>query len=86
MNNELLKHCRQLANLTQKELANRMGVHDSLISKLENGSAEVTTRTQDKLLQVFNDSGVTPNDIALLGQVFQNRKMKAVKKDWSAVK
>ncbi|WP_368298540.1 helix-turn-helix domain-containing protein [Cytobacillus firmus] len=86
MNNELIKYLRGLSNLSQKELAERIGVHQSLISKLENGTAEVTQRTQDKLLQVFNDAGITPQDILLLGQVFQNRKMKAVKKDWGAVK
>jgi transcriptional regulator with XRE-family HTH domain len=85
MNKELIKHLRFITNLNQTELAERVGVHQTLISKVEAGAIELQPKTEDKLLQVFNDEGITPQDIALLSSVFESKKMKKVRKDWKQV-
>ena len=52
----LLYELRSKANLTQKELANKLGVTNKAISKWENGNAKPTTNTLKKLSVLFNIS------------------------------
>ncbi|KOS67119.1 hypothetical protein AEA09_14800 [Lysinibacillus contaminans] len=83
INKELIKHLRSIANLSQDELAKRLGVHQTLVSKIEAGLVELQPRTEQKLMNVFKAEGITPKDIALLQSVFTNRNMKItpIKKD-----
>jgi transcriptional regulator with XRE-family HTH domain len=83
MNKELIKHLRFITNLNQAQLAARVGVHQTLISKAEAGLIELQSAIQDKLMKVFNDEGITPNDISLLSAVFESKKMKKNHKDWT---
>jgi transcriptional regulator with XRE-family HTH domain len=85
MNRDLIKHLRFISNMNQTELAERVGVHQTLISKVEAGLIEMQPQTEAKLMQVFNDEGITPQDIALLSSVFESKKMKKVRKDWKQV-
>ena len=52
----LLYELRMSANLTQKELALKLGVTNKAISKWENGSAKPTTDTLKKIAILFNIS------------------------------
>ena len=52
----LLYELRSKANLTQKELANKLGVTNKAISKWENGNAKPTTNKLKKLSVLFNIS------------------------------
>lgn len=54
----LIRYCRQLANMTQKQLAMRLNVHDSLVSKWESGVVPTTNDTEEKLMKVFIESGI----------------------------
>ncbi|WP_369355889.1 helix-turn-helix domain-containing protein [Lysinibacillus capsici] len=71
---ELLKHCRQLALLTQTELAEMVGVHQTLIGKYEAGLHEVNPEMERKLKEVFASKGIKENEIALLSEIFNSRK------------
>ncbi len=72
----LMKHCRQIAGITQKELAESIFVHDSLISKIEAGTVPIQPDTLKRMLKVFADKGITETEIALLETVFESRKLK----------
>ena len=50
----LLYELRLKANLTQKELANKLGVTNKAISKWENGNAKPTTDMLKKLAILFS--------------------------------
>ncbi|QGQ47252.1 helix-turn-helix domain-containing protein [Metabacillus sediminilitoris] len=86
MNTELIRHLRSITNLSQADLAKRVGVHQTLISKIEAGVIELQPHTEQKILSVFGTEGISGQDIALLHSVFESRKMKTVKKDWSVVR
>jgi len=49
---EMLKDARQEANLTQEQLANKVGTKKSYISRLENGSCDIQLST---LYRIFED-------------------------------
>ncbi|MEH6949632.1 helix-turn-helix transcriptional regulator [Bacillus sp. JJ634] len=66
LNKRLIKYCRFLSGYTQKELASKAGVHDSLISKAEAGVLKLQPHTEQKLIEVFSDAGI---DIQLVKQV-----------------
>jgi DNA-binding XRE family transcriptional regulator len=85
MDKGLIKHLRFISDMNQSQLAERVGVHQTLISKAEAGLIELKPKTETKLLQVFNDEGITPQDIALLSSVFESKKLKKVRKDWKQV-
>ena len=50
---EGLRLCRQLAGLTQGELARRVGVNQSMISELERGTRSPRLSTARQLLQIL---------------------------------
>lgn len=76
MNKELIKHLRSITNLSQAELAKRVGISQSIISRVENGTIPMQLQTEQKILQVFVSEGVSVQDIALLHTIFESRKMK----------
>ncbi|MFH1005541.1 MAG: helix-turn-helix transcriptional regulator [Bacteroidota bacterium] len=49
---EMLKEARREANLTQKELAEKVGTKKSYISRLENGKCDIQLST---LYRIFED-------------------------------
>lgn len=49
---ETLKHARQKANLTQEQLAKKVGTKKSYISRLENGKCDIQLST---LYRIFED-------------------------------
>jgi transcriptional regulator with XRE-family HTH domain len=74
VNKDVLKLVRKLAGMTQKELAQKIGVHDSFISKLETGNKKLIPATERKIKEAFYDAGITEIDIALLIAVIHSRK------------
>lgn len=48
---EMLKEERQQANLTQEELANKIGAKKSYISRIENGKTDIQISTLYKLFE-----------------------------------
>lgn len=58
MNKTLIKYCRLTAKLTQKELAKKIGVSQTLISNVEAGEAPVTHEIETKLMLTFLDAGI----------------------------
>lgn len=80
VNKELIKHLRSITNLSQIELAERVGVHQSLISKIENGSTPLQPEMEQKILSVFGSKGIGGQEVALLHSMFDSRKMKPIKK------
>lgn len=76
LDKHLAKHLRQIANLTQKDLADRLGVHDSLISKIESGTTAIQKPLELKMMQVFSDEGISVENMILLSGIFQARKDK----------
>jgi len=76
LDKHLAKHLRQISNLTQKELADRLGVHDSLISKIESGTTAIQKPLEEKMMQVFSDEGISIENMILLSGIFQARKDK----------
>jgi transcriptional regulator with XRE-family HTH domain len=85
MNHELIKHLRMLSGLSQNELAEKLDVHQTLVSKIEAGERIIQPQTEEKLRQVFNEAGVSDADISLLKGLFESRKFKSVKKDWKGL-
>jgi HTH-type transcriptional regulator/antitoxin HipB len=49
---ELIKEERKLANLTQEELANKVGAKKSFISRIENGHSDIQLSTLYKLIEI----------------------------------
>lgn len=76
LDKNLVRHLRQIAELTQKELADKLGVHDSLISKIESGVTLIQKPLEQKMMQVFSDSGISIENMILLSGIFQARKVK----------
>ena len=57
MNNHFLKDARLYMNLTQKELAEKIGITREHVAQIETDRMPISDRTQAKLLQHFK---VTP--------------------------
>lgn len=55
MNPQLLWMIRTTNKLTQEAMANRIGVSQSLLTKIERGERSITKKTENKILAVFND-------------------------------
>jgi DNA-binding XRE family transcriptional regulator len=49
---ELIKEERKLANLTQEELANKVGAKKSFISRIENGHSDIQLSTLYRLIEL----------------------------------
>lgn len=74
MNYEILRHCRCLVNLTQKELAEKVGVNHSLISKYETGALPVNKQIEARILQVYSDEGLSVRDVLQIQMIFNKYK------------
>ncbi|WP_069658688.1 helix-turn-helix domain-containing protein [Arcticibacter eurypsychrophilus] len=48
---ELIREERKLANLTQEQLANKIGAKKSFISRIENGHSDIQLSTLYKLIE-----------------------------------
>lgn len=48
---EMLKHARKEANMTQEELAEKVGIKKSYISRLENGKCEIQLSTLYRIFE-----------------------------------
>jgi transcriptional regulator with XRE-family HTH domain len=82
MNHELIRHLRMLSGLSQNELAEKLEVHQTLVSKIEAGERIIQPQTERKLHAIFSEqAGVSEADIKLLQGIFQSRKYKQVKKE-----
>lgn len=66
MNRELLKQLRKLAGLSQKQLAKKVGVHESLICKIESGAFQMQPALRQKIKSVLRSAGITEKDINFL--------------------
>ena len=49
---ELIKEERKLANLTQEQLANKIGAKKSFISRIENGHSDIQFSTLYRLIEL----------------------------------
>ena len=49
---ELIKEERKLANLTQEQLAHKIGAKKSFISRIENGHSDIQLSTLYKLIEI----------------------------------
>jgi HTH-type transcriptional regulator / antitoxin HipB len=49
---EIIKEERRLANLTQEQLADRIGAKKSFISRIENGHSDIQLSTLYRLLEI----------------------------------
>lgn len=76
MNPELLKHLRQLSFLTQAQLGESVGVHQTIIGKYEAGLREVSPEMERKLKEVFASKGIGESEISLLAEIFNSRRYK----------
>lgn len=68
----LLKYCRTFLGLTQKDLSELIGVHDSLISKIEAGAIPMQPDTERKLLEVFSEMGMDADSILRVKQMIED--------------
>ncbi|MFS0864093.1 helix-turn-helix transcriptional regulator [Fredinandcohnia sp. 179-A 10B2 NHS] len=66
-----IKQLREQANITQEELAKRIGVSRIHMNKMENGKKPITMVKALKLAEIFN---VTLNDIFLSSSGQNNPK------------
>jgi transcriptional regulator with XRE-family HTH domain len=82
LNGELIKHLRILSGLSQADLAEKLDVHQTLVSLFERGERIIQPQTEEKLHAIFREqAGVSEADIKLLQGIFQSRKYKQVKKE-----
>lgn len=73
VNIDLIKVIRAINNLSQRDLAEKMGLSHGYIAMLELGNKPVTRNFSDKFKEVNN---LTENDIALLSSVIYSLKNK----------
>ena len=57
----LIRHNRELAKMTQSELAEKAGIYDKSVSRLETGTSKMRLDTFFGLAEAL---GVSPNDIS----------------------
>lgn len=64
-----IKALRGLRDLTSEQLAERIGVSQSLMSRLESGKRQLT---EDYIVRIANELRCTPNDILGYQQIQKN--------------
>ncbi|MBC8580107.1 helix-turn-helix transcriptional regulator [Zhenhengia yiwuensis] len=69
MNNELLKKARNQANLTQKEVAEKLGIATKTYNRKELGVIDFTRKEILKLIHILNLSAKEFNKIFLNEQL-----------------
>ena len=58
-----------MAGLSQRELAEALGVSQVAVSKYESGSLPITRDKENQIIGVLMDSGLSKSDIGLLVSV-----------------
>lgn len=69
MQSILLKYCRIFCELSQTELAERIGVTQSLVSKIESGVLPMQPDIERRLLKVFSEMGMDADNILQVKQM-----------------
>lgn len=72
----LVKWCRLYCKLSQKELAELIDVHQTLISKIEDGTVPIKPDIEQKLLEVFSAYGMDAETILKVKQTINELKQK----------
>ena len=70
-NHGILKKIRYVADLSQKDLAEAIGVTQGTISQMESGIIPITSDKENQLIKAFTDSGLLKSHIALLASVLE---------------
>jgi transcriptional regulator with XRE-family HTH domain len=70
----ILKYVRLLSGLTQKELAEKVNISHSMISRIEDGTVPIQPETQFKMLQAFSDQGIDTRILIEIDQLINNVK------------
>jgi transcriptional regulator with XRE-family HTH domain len=73
-NFELLKKARQIAGLSQLQLADALGVSQVAVSKWEAGTLPISHDKEYEIYRVFESHGLNKADVQLLGYVLQASK------------
>nr|WP_281167738.1 helix-turn-helix transcriptional regulator [Spirosoma panaciterrae] len=50
---QLIREARKAKGLTQKELGEKMGISESAVNRYENGSANLSLKTVEKIAEVM---------------------------------
>jgi transcriptional regulator with XRE-family HTH domain len=74
MNHVLLKYCRQISGLTQKQLSAKAGISEAYYCKVEKGVKRLTPAVKDRLMLVFAEAGIDVNRMAIIQTLIENRK------------
>ena len=78
LTSESVKFIRLLTDLTQNELAEKLRVDRSLISRIEAGERTITPALVRQLNEVFYLKGWSESDLSLIYEVIKSRKLKHV--------
>lgn len=62
----ILRYARQLLNLSQQELAEAVGISQSMIAKIESGSVPMQEHTKQKILQMLDEEGFHTENLMIL--------------------
>lgn len=73
MNKELLKSIRLLTGYSQIQLAEKVGISHSTISRVEAGLIKLKPKTEREILNVFNEIGISEQEITSLLLILQGR-------------
>jgi len=73
MHPRLIKNMRLLTGFTQNEIGEKIGVHGSLISKIEKGTIQPTKETEVKLMNVFSEAGINIQIIYQINNLIKNK-------------
>ncbi|MCB5235894.1 helix-turn-helix domain-containing protein [Niallia circulans] len=74
MTPEVIKYFRQLMGISQSELAERVNISSSMISRYECNLVEINPETELKILQVFSDAGISSQDFIQVQMIFNKMK------------
>ncbi|QPC47365.1 helix-turn-helix domain-containing protein [Mangrovibacillus cuniculi] len=74
MNKLQIKYIRQMLGLSQQELGHLIGVHNSLISKIETGTANLQPKTEQAIITLFSEKGISDNDATVINALLEKRK------------
>lgn len=69
-----MKYVRQLIGMNQNELAERVNISTSSISRYEGNLVQIKPETELKILQVFADAGISTLDYIQIQMIFNKMK------------
>jgi transcriptional regulator with XRE-family HTH domain len=80
MNGMYIKLLRHFAEqMTQEELAEKVGVNHATISRYEAGASKMAPDTEKRIRKAFIDAGLDESEQALLYEVMNKQKRKGGK-------